>query len=337
MVFGALFELLKIRWVKALAQERCFDLLFQLRGKTEKVMSDLRRNNQTKAANSPAANAKAGFRSPNFLIIGAQKAGSTWLYGALRKHKKVFLPERVELQYFQRQYCEDDDEIKKYMLNFSAVPDECVWVGEKTPGYFWTSRAKVFKNQPPANHNPHIPESIARVLGPNLKLLLSLRHPVSRAISAFGHHGKRKRIRSDETLREATRRLGIGDIGFYDQHFDAWEEVYDPSQFTVLIFESDIVAAPERGLKMICETLDIDRSDFQDLSFEAANKGAERRQFADRIELEIPNVQPIQPADVAYLLEIYRPTLDALRKRFGRRLEVWDRETAKYEEFAAKG
>ena len=37
---------------------------------------------------------------PNFLIIGAQKAGTTWLDRNLREHPKIWLPPEKEIHFF---------------------------------------------------------------------------------------------------------------------------------------------------------------------------------------------------------------------------------------------
>src|SRR3712207_610972 len=39
-------------------------------------------------------------RGPHFLCIGAQKAGTTWLYANLRAHPSIWLPSEKELHYF---------------------------------------------------------------------------------------------------------------------------------------------------------------------------------------------------------------------------------------------
>ncbi|WP_414897120.1 sulfotransferase [Rhodovulum sp. YEN HP10] len=275
-------------------------------------------------------------RKPNFLIIGAQKAGSTWIYDVLRKHQKVFLPKRIELLFFNKVGYQSPSRMAAYLENFRDATEHHLWVGEKTPGYFWSSRAQHYKDQPPLGHNPEIPKSVARVLGRDLRLIVSLRHPVSRAISAYGHHGARGRIKGHEYLRDTVGRLGIGDIGFYDKHLEAWEEEFDPAAIATLIFEEEIAAHPEAGLHALCKSLDIDPDGFQDLSLKPSNKGKDRQYLEDRIDTGVDGLQPVRPGDVEHLLELYRPTLAALKDRFGPRLDAWDRETAAFEEFARK-
>jgi hypothetical protein len=57
-------------------------------------------------------------RGPNMLIVGPQKAGTTWLYSAFRQQPDVFLRESTELHYFnQRAKC-NDKQFATYLENF---------------------------------------------------------------------------------------------------------------------------------------------------------------------------------------------------------------------------
>nr|WP_304610668.1 sulfotransferase [Salipiger sp. PrR003] len=275
-------------------------------------------------------------RKPNFLIIGAQKAGSTWIYDVLRKHREVFLPKRVELLFFNRLDCETPENVAEYLGRFEKAGPQHKWIGEKTPGYFWSSESHALPRQPPPMHNPHIPESVRRVLGPDVSIILSLRHPVRRAISAYGHHGSRNRIRPEVHLDEVAKQLGILDIGFYDRHLDAWEQVFGMDQIETLIFESDIARTPDTGIQRLCSFLDIDTEGFSDVSFAPSNEGRPTTIAEDVIETGISDLQPIRPEDVDFLLQAYEPTIKNLQARFGNRLDIWQEETERLREFAAR-
>lgn len=271
---------------------------------------------------------------PNFLIIGSQKAGSTWIYDVLKKHKKVFLPDRVELLHFNKTDCESDASRSTYLQSFDAAHEGHDWIGEKTPGYFWTSNAKVFPNQPPAGHNPDIPGSVARALGTDLALIVSLRHPVQRAISAYAHHGARGRIGTHQRLIDVASRFGIADIGFYDRHLEAWEQVFPADRIKTLIFESEIAREPEIGAQNLCEFLKIDYKDFVNLSLKPSNSGTKKTFKNGIIDTGIPGLLPIRPDDVAYLLDLYGTTLKSLGERFGAQIESWDEETEMLRSFS---
>ena len=112
----------------------------------------------------------------NFIIIGTQKAGTTWLSRRLNEHPEIFLPPN-ELHYFDL-----DQNYKKgldwYRKQFNDKPKDAKSVGEKTPDYLWTNR--------PHQNKINIAERIHQ-LDPDLKLIIILRNPVKRAISAYNH------------------------------------------------------------------------------------------------------------------------------------------------------
>jgi acetyltransferase-like isoleucine patch superfamily enzyme len=254
----------------------------------------------------------------------------------LRTHPEIFLPDAVELVFFNRPDCEKPESIEKYLENFSGATDGQRLIGEKTPSYFWTGTQPRIEGQPPPGHNPHIPQTVRRVLGADLRLIVSLRHPVRRAISAYGHHGKRKRIARTDTLTTVARRFGILDIGFYDDHLDAWEQVFDPSRIETLIFEEDIKARPLAGLNRLYEFLGVTVPDLDQGIETPSNEGPKSRAEGGQIDLGIKDLQPIRKEDVRFLLEQYATTLGNLAKRFGTRLDCWREETECLREFASE-
>jgi hypothetical protein len=112
---------------------------------------------------------------PNFLIIGAQKAGTTWLAKCLGEHPDVFIPEIKEIYYFDRHY---DKGLAWYEAYFEPWSGEKA-VGEGTVGYIRSTTS---------------PGRIHDTLGDDVKLIASLRHPVERAYSAYRMHLSRGEI-----------------------------------------------------------------------------------------------------------------------------------------------
>ena len=116
-------------------------------------------------------------------------------------------------------------------------------VGEKTPGYVYFDFAI---------------ERIKKFC-PDVKLLLVLRDPVARAISAVNHHKVAGRINPyqsmDIILKEATTgseiesRYQVLDRGNYFAQFARLHEHFPSSQIKVLIFEKDILKHPDESLK----------------------------------------------------------------------------------------
>src|SRR5437868_623089 len=106
---------------------------------------------------------------PNFLIIGAAKAGTTSLHHYLRQHPDVYMGPR-EPRYFAREGADAESPVIRtrdvYEQLFDGVTTEHA-IGEGSPQYL--------------NH-PIAPDEIAAEL-PDVKLIVSLRNPADRAYS----------------------------------------------------------------------------------------------------------------------------------------------------------
>ena len=104
---------------------------------------------------------------PGFLILGAQKAGTTALYAYLRWHPGITGPAWKEVSYFDRHYRRG---VRWYRGHFPLRPGERL-VGEARPGYLF---------------HPLGPERV-RATVPDAKLIALLRDPVDRALSHYHH------------------------------------------------------------------------------------------------------------------------------------------------------
>ena len=57
---------------------------------------------KTLGASGQALGANRMLRAPDFLVIGAQRAGTTWLHRVLQQHPNLWLPPVKELHYFDK-------------------------------------------------------------------------------------------------------------------------------------------------------------------------------------------------------------------------------------------
>ncbi|MED0888970.1 sulfotransferase domain-containing protein [Bacillus mycoides] len=106
---------------------------------------------------------------PHFLIIGAQKCGTTSLYNYLIQHPQVHAASHKELHFFDIYFKKG---MEWYYKQFPLIKlDEPVITGEASPYYIF---------------HPHAPKRIASIL-PNVKLIILLRNPVDRAYSHYYH------------------------------------------------------------------------------------------------------------------------------------------------------
>lgn len=104
---------------------------------------------------------------PQFLCIGAQKAGTTTLQALLAGHPQVFLPEVKELQFFSLQHRLGPAWYGRHYQ--AALPHQRC--GEITPYYLF---------------HPLAPQRIQALL-PAARLIVLLRDPVERTLSGLFH------------------------------------------------------------------------------------------------------------------------------------------------------
>jgi len=235
------------------------------------------------------------------------------------------MPAAVELLYFNKPSFADPVERATYESHFSSA-DEFERVGEKTPGYFWSTDRSRSLTQPPSGHNGDIPGAVRQVLGGDVDFIISLRHPVWRAISAFGHHAKRGRIDPKLRLREAADRFGILDIGFYGAHLSTWFNAYPRKQFEILIFEDDVAKNPEVGFRKVCNFLGIDNGYEPPALRKVSNAGGSREFSSEGIEV-YGHPLPIDANDIHFLIEAYADDIEAAKRLLGVDLQSWDEET----------
>ncbi|MGD2175812.1 MAG: sulfotransferase domain-containing protein [Candidatus Brocadiaceae bacterium] len=128
---------------------------------------------------------------PAFIIVGAQKCGTTSLYNYLTQHPHVLEAERKEVNYFSLHYHKG---MAWYRSRFPLRPlshcgssdsrDNPV-TGEATPDYIF---------------HPHAMARIARDL-PEARLIALFRDPVERAFSGYQHEVRASR--EDRCFRKA--------------------------------------------------------------------------------------------------------------------------------------
>ena len=118
---------------------------------------------------------------PDFLIIGAQKGGTTSLYLYLNEHPNIGGAVIKEVSFFDKNYQQG---LSWYRAQFPMplrqlytrdIRKQNYTVGEASPGYL------IY---------PHAPERIAKML-PRVKLIALLRNPVERAYSQYRHNVSR--------------------------------------------------------------------------------------------------------------------------------------------------
>lgn len=255
---------------------------------------------------------------PEFLIIGGQKCGTSWMFKVLAEHPRIFLPATKELQYFNRPDAYEQGRAA-YLAHFADARRRHI-LGEATPNYLWASD---YLNSQWDDSDPqlkqfrfHTPERVRDMLGDNVRLVVLLRDPVERAVSAFFHHlTVEGRLDPDLAFTENARRRGIVHMGFYAAHLERWLEVFDPANLLVLINE-EVRADPVPALHKVYRHLGV--SDHVPASLHAqvhtgVKHGDDRVWYWDEERTQVA----IGADELAQLREIFAPENDRFAELFG--------------------
>lgn len=230
---------------------------------------------------------------PDFLIIGAQKAGTSSLRSWLVSHPDV-VPTRVkELHWFDRRSF--DEPIRRYWAEFPTRPGMAlaravhrrrVVTGEATPAYL---------------AHPTAPRRVHAVL-PHVKLVAVLRDPVERAVSQYWmgvNNGEfsmtieealdlERALRVEELTRldrgeeptEALLRWGYVWRGLYADQLHRWLEYFPREQLLIVHFD-DLASDPRAVYRRVLEFVGVDPDAAPPPEFAARNVGR-RGQVAER-------------------------------------------------------
>jgi hypothetical protein len=187
---------------------------------------------------------------PDFLIIGAQKAGTTALYAYLRRHPAITGPSWKEVSYFDRHYGRG---AAWYRGNFpNRVRARGKLVGEASPSYIF---------------HPLGPERV-KALVPEARLVALVRNPVDRALSHYHHEvalgreplpfedaldaeedrlrGEKERLAADPSyFSRPWWSHAYTSRGRYAEQLERWLAVF-PREQLLIVPSEDLGSEPER-------------------------------------------------------------------------------------------
>lgn len=212
---------------------------------------------------------------PDFLVIGAQKGGTTSLYNYLIEHPGIVPAFTKEVHFFDKDYSKG---LAWYRANFPTYLEKyylerfhrqkCI-TGEATPYYLF---------------HPRAPHRVAKTL-PMAKFIVLLRNPVDRAYSQYAHQVRQgyETLSFEDALAEEEKRTTkerenlLKDeryFSFNDKHYTylsrgkyidqlkVWMELFPREQFLILKSEN-FYSDPESTLKKTFGFLDLPAVELQ--------------------------------------------------------------------------
>ncbi len=256
---------------------------------------------------------------PNLIVAGAQKSGTTGLFQLLSLHPDIFMAEDKELSFFIGKDTVSDEQLAAYAENFKNAGDQR-YIGEATPGYFWARDPS--NKYSPKNILWNIPELIASTLGNDIRIILSLRNPVDRAISAYHHHYMRGRIPEGQSPLDTDSNWGIVDLGFYQRHYLQWQAIF-PKEGLITTLYDDMVADTRAYFGGVCERLgldfDPDGPSYKNYKFKKPvhSKASSQKSF------NVDTLPPIPEEAIRALVDIYSEDIGFCEDLMQRDLSHW--------------
>jgi hypothetical protein len=267
---------------------------------------------------------------PNFLIIGAPRAGTTWIDKNLRDHPDVHMAATKEVHFFDRHY---ERGMEFYESHFRHWNGQTA-VGEATPAYL---HGEFTRNDVPRLIHRHLPD---------VRLIASLRNPVERVYSEFWNVKANDRSNARLSFEEkiASRPEFLRE-GLYYQQLQRYLEYFPRERLHILFYE-DLAADPDAFMGGIYRFLGVDpgfRSSFADVKVNRATgkKHLARSRLlwfgtralarlrlhgaADVLQrLNAHKVPPMRAETRRQLIEFYRPHNERLAELTGRNLDHWN-------------
>lgn len=171
---------------------------------------------------------------PHFLLIGAMKARTTWLCSMISQSKNIFIPPRKELYFFGGN-AKTREEVDEYSRHFENAPDGAI-IGEGTVHYL---------------PSPNAAQQVKKILGQNVKFIVCLRSPASRAYSHYLH--RYRDLAESRPFHEClgltpryerqAERITFPNVYFsyscYARNLESWLRVFPVENFLFLINELD--------------------------------------------------------------------------------------------------
>jgi len=273
-------------------------------------------------------------RLPDFIAVGPQRTGTTWMHKMLAGH--AGLPSTKETDFFLKNFARGLD---WYLAFFAACPRTAP-MGEIDPNYFGAPVAR---------------ERIAALV-PQCRIIVSLRDPTERAWSsyrtmrrdAWTRAGFEETVMRNDIIRESSR---------YAFHLAGWQRDFGAERVMVCLYD-DLETDPQAYLDRICDFIGAPRIAVRGTAaaserVNAVTEAPRNRKLAQgardardwlamhrwhRTSRALERLGlwrfafaggeefgAIDPAAEARLREYFRPEVEALETLIGRDLGAWKR------------
>lgn len=208
-------------------------------------------------------------RGPDFIIIGASKSGTTFLYEELAKHPDIKRARMKEPRFYNRYHFLG---LTYYRSFFPKRKKTCL-SGEATTSYFY---------------NAEVPAKVKSDF-PQVKLILLLRNPIYRA---YAHFQMNKKDEPNSSFIEALRNEGKGESSYfylasslYAKNLRLWQQYFSNDQIHIIKSEK-LFSQTKETLNELYDFLGIENREID--QFEKVNQGNYQVLSAEEYKRALP-------------------------------------------------
>lgn len=260
---------------------------------------------------------------PTFVIVGAQKCGTTSLHRMLRQHPQVHMSRTKELHFFDRHFDRGRD---WYAAQFTPTRQHR-HSGETTPSYMYLEDAR---------------KRLIATL-PDAKIVMILRNPIDRAYSHYWHDVRRlEQKRRTQPVPEsfeaalaqerpalmpqpagaggdAAGQLSYLGRGEYLDQIEPFAAAYGRDRLHVMLLE-DLLADRTAALRGLFRFLGVRKRQAESVREVHVNR---YRRPDESGQVKAAEYRPMGPETRAVLVEHFTPHNERLGAWLGRDLSHW--------------
>jgi hypothetical protein len=250
---------------------------------------------------------------PNFILIGAQRCGTTSMHSYLKKHPDIFMSQPLKepgffldtafiknyLASYGIHFDSKDSLLKNFMLQGYSGEK---FFGESSTHYTWGDRSRTFKT----------PQRM-KMLNPEMKLIYIIRNPFARMVSHFlGVQNKFQYVKLNHFVYNNSWVLA-NSLYYYQLKY--YLEFFTAKQIKIIVFE-DYINDPQKILNEIFDHLNVKK--YQNYSsFKIMNQSENRNLLPEKeLKFTLQNYEK--------LIEPIRTDISEMEKFLHRSLSLWD-------------
>lgn len=187
-------------------------------------------------------------RRPDFLIIGAMKAGTTTLHRDLQKHPRIFLSDPKE----------PNDLVSDEVLTDKGLQAYCGLFANAGQDQLCGEASTTYTREP---RHTGAADRALKVCGPNLKLIYLVRDPFERAVSHYRYAFLRGRTNRAPEI-EMIENPEYADVSDYARQLAPWRAAFGDDAILIVNFQ-DYVRARQATVARVLEFLGLEEVDLE--------------------------------------------------------------------------